>query len=373
LNAASPQLRNLLNFSGGPGALPESVLAQVQASIQCVPGVGLSILGISHRSSWFIDLVLDTEERVKRLLGMPKTYRVLLLQGGATQQFATISMAFNRCADHPAQYLDTGYWSHKSIEAARTPPFPELDVVWSGQGENYSQLPSNSELESKLNPNAPYFHYVSNETVEGMQFHEIMGLDGVDRICDMSSDFLSRPLDAERFSLIYAHAQKNLGPAGVTLVLIKESMLHKMPDEFAAFLDYRVQAQAHSNFNTPPVFAIYVVNLVLRWLEHEVGGLPAMQLINEEKARLLYSCIDEHAKTYQNLIPSPSRSMMNVTFGLKTPELEERFLQLAKDRGFSGLSGHRSRGAFRASLYNGVTVQAVHALCALMQEFAASH
>jgi phosphoserine aminotransferase len=371
LNAASPQLRNLLNFSGGPGALPQSVLAQVQASIQSVPEVGLSILGISHRSGWFIDLVLDTEERVKRLLGIREPYRVLLLQGGATQQFATISMAFNRCADHPAQYLDTGYWSHKSIEAARTPPFPKLDVVWSGKEDHYTQLPSNREL--KLNPNAPYFHYVSNETVEGMQFHEVMGLDGVERICDMSSDFLSRPIDAERFSLIYAHAQKNLGPAGVTIVLIKESMLEKMPDEFAAFLDYRVQAQAHSNFNTPPVFAIYVVNLVLRWLEHEVGGLHAMQTINEEKAKLLYSCIDEQPRMYLNSLPRSSRSMMNVTFGLKTPELEQRFLDLAKERGFSGLNGHRSRGAMRASLYNGVTVQAVQALCAFMQEFAASH
>jgi len=368
-----PHKQNLLNFSGGPGALPEPVLVQVQQAIQAVPGVGLSILGISHRSKWFTDLVLDTEERIKRLLSLKNDYKVLFLQGGATQQFATISTAFDRDPNRPAEYLDTGYWSGKAIEGAQSIKDASAHlntlpkVVWSGKKHCYSQLPKNQDLE--LSPTASYFHYVSNETVEGLQFKELMGLPTVPRICDMSSDFLSAPLQAQEFSLIYAHAQKNLGPAGVTVVVIKDSMLSLMPGEFPAFLDYRVHAKAHSNFNTPPVFAIYVVNLITKWLEIEIGGLTQMGELNQQKADLLYAQIDQSQGFYRSAAHISNRSLMNVTFRLETPDLESAFIKQSLHHGFSGLEGHRSIAGVRASLYNGVTLQATQELARFMDYF----
>ena len=369
---STPTTRNLLNFSGGPGALPESVLRQVQGSIESVPDVGLSILGISHRSKWFTDLVLDTEERIRNLLKLSKDYHVLFLQGGASQQFATVAMAFNQNTKHPAEYLDTGYWSAKSIEGAslNSKPVeksPQIRVAWSGRDTQYTRLPRNHEL--ALNKDAPYFHYVSNETVEGLQFKEIMGLDSVTRICDMSSDFLSAPILAERFSLIYAHAQKNLGPAGVTIVVIKDALLKLIEPGLPAFLDYRTHALAHSNFNTPPVFAIYVVNLIAKWLDDEVGGLQRMHEINQQKALCLYDQIDGSDHFYKNAVNPMDRSLMNVTFRLPSAALEEKFLKHAESLGFSGLGGHRSVGGIRASLYNGVTLNAVRQLSEFMHDF----
>lgn len=373
MNKLTPNQRNLLNFSGGPGALPESVLSQVQQSIHAVPGVGLSILGISHRSKWFTEIVLDTEERIKRLLSLPNDYHVLFLQGGATQQFSTISAAFNSNPGHPAEYLDTGYWSAKSIEGAlptlgfNSAYSHKLRVVWSGKDQKYTQLPRNDEL--VLDPQASYFHYISNETVEGLQFKELMGLPQVPRICDMSSDFLSAPIQAHKYALIYAHAQKNLGPAGVTVVVIKDSLMKRMPKEFPAFLDYRVHAKAHSNFNTPPVFAIFVVNLITKWLEEEIGGLVNMQKINQQKACTLYEQIDQSQGFFKSSVNLSNRSLMNISFNLQSPELEARFLELASKEGFSGLSGHRSIGGIRASLYNGVTLEATQKLGRFMEQF----
>ena len=370
--------RNLLNFSGGPGALADSVLKQVQASIETVPGVGLSILGISHRSKWFTDLVIETEQRIRTLLNLSAQYHVLFLQGGATQQFSTVAMAFNHSdpkkPKHPAQYLDTGYWSGKSIEGAQLKPQPEnspsdIHLAWSGKAKRYTTLPQRTELESVLSPNAPYFHYVSNETVEGLQFKEVMGLEGVPRICDMSSDFLSAPIAADRFSLIYAHAQKNLGPAGVTIVVIKDEMLAKISPNVPAFLDYRTHARAHSNFNTPPVFAIYVVNLITQWLMSEIGGLENMGAINHQKANCLYNVIDASGGFYKCAVSPEHRSVMNVSFKLAEQSLEEAFLSKALSYGFSGLGGHRSVGGIRASLYNGVTLDAVNELSEFMRDF----
>jgi len=370
--------RNLLNFSGGPGALAASVLKQVQASIESVPEVGLSILGISHRSKWFTDLVIETEQRIRTLLNLSEQYHVLFLQGGATQQFSTVAMAFNHSEPnkpkHPAQYLDTGYWSGKSIEGAQLKPQPEnsasdIHVAWSGKAKRYTTLPQRAELESVLSPNAPYFHYVSNETVEGLQFKEVMGLEGVPRICDMSSDFLSAPIAADRFSLIYAHAQKNLGPAGVTIVVIKDEMLAKISPNVPTFLDYRTHVRAHSNFNTPPVFAIYVVNLITQWLMSEIGGLANMGAINQQKANDLYKVIDASGGFYKCDVSPAHRSVMNVSFKLAEQSLEEAFLSKALSYGFSGLGGHRSVGGIRASLYNGVTLEAVNELSEFMRDF----
>lgn len=279
---------NALNFSGGPGALPEVVLNQVQQAIINVPEAGLSILGISHRSDWFEKIVRETEDNIRTLLGLPADYHILFLQGGATQQFSMVPMTMLRGKKHPAEYFDTGYWSRKVVtEAMREGP---VRVIWSGEECGYRRLPTDEELD--FSPDAPYIHYVSNETVEGLQFNRILGRDDVPRVCDMSSDFLSKPCDAGKFSLIYAHAQKNIGPAGVTIVLVRDSVVQNAPDNLPSFLDYRRQVESHSNFNTPPVFAIYVVLLVTRWLLHDVGGLENMAKINQDKAKLLYSLVD---------------------------------------------------------------------------------
>lgn len=356
---------NHLNFSGGPGALPDSVLLQIQHAMLEVPEVGLSILGISHRSDWFAAVVTEVETNIRTLLGLSDNYHVLLLQGGATQQFSMVPMTLLRGKTHPAQYLHTGYWSGKALpEARREGP---VDVAWSGEACGFSRLPGDNEL--AFSPDAPYLHYVTNETVEGLQFHRVLGRDDVPRICDMSSDFLSRPCEAERFSLIYAHAQKNIGPAGVTVVLLRDELLQDAPTNLPGFLDYRKQIQAHSNFNTPPVFAIYVILLVTRWLLKDIGGVARMDQINRSKAALLYQQLDASDGFYRGRAAPQDRSLMNVSFNLATPELEQQFLATAQAAGFSGLAGHRALGGVRASIYNALTLEAVEQLAGLMEDF----
>jgi phosphoserine aminotransferase len=356
---------NALNFSGGPGALPESVLQQVQEAIIRVPDVGLSILGISHRSDWFAAAVAEVEANIRSLLGLGDDYHVLLLQGGATQQFSMVPMTLLRGKAQAAEYLHTGYWSGKALpEARREGP---VRVAWSGESEGFCRLPGDDEL--SFSPDAPYLHYISNETVEGLQFHRLLGRDEVPRICDMSSDFLSRPCDAGRFSLIYAHAQKNIGPAGVTVVVVKDRLLQDNPADLPGFLDYRSHVQAHSNFNTPPVFAIYVVLLVTRWLLGEIGGLERMAEINRGKAALLYGALDDSDGFYRGRAARADRSLMNVAFTLPTTALEQQFLEQARLAGLSGLGGHRAIGGIRASLYNALSLPAVEHLVAFMADF----
>ena len=357
--------RNALNFSGGPGALPETVLRQVQTAIVEVPEVGLSILGISHRSDWFAAVVQETENNIRTLLGLPDDFHILFLQGGATQQFSQVPMTLLRGRRHAAEYLDTGYWSRKVItEAMREGP---VRVVWSGESCGYRRLPREEEL--SFSPDAPYIHYVSNETVEGLQFHRILGRDGVPRVCDMSSDFLSKPCRADKFSLIYAHAQKNIGPAGVTIILVRDKIVQSAPQNLPAFLDYRRHVEAHSNLNTPPVFAIYVVLLVTRWLLNDVGGLDNMARINRGKAERLYRAIDDSDQFYRSWGDLQDRSDMNVAFNLPDAELEKRFFAEASRSGFSGLEGHRALGGVRASIYNALELGAVEQLVGFMQEF----
>ncbi|MCX7176408.1 MAG: phosphoserine transaminase [Proteobacteria bacterium] len=357
--------RNSLNFSGGPGALPESVLLQVQEAVIAVPEVGLSVLAISHRSDWFASIVAEVETNICKLLGLSGDYHVLLLQGGATQQFSMVPMTLLRGKTSAAEYLHTGYWSGKALpEARREGP---VRVVWSGEASDFRRLPGDDEL--SFSADAPYIHYVSNETVEGLQFHRVLGRDDVPRVCDMSSDFLSRPCEAERFSLIYAHAQKNLGPAGVTVVLIRDALLKDAPENLPGFLDYPSQIEAHSNFNTPPVLAIYVVLLVTRWMMAEIGGVERMAELNRTKAELLYKLLDESQGFYRGRVEPQDRSMMNVTFNLANPEVENHFLAAATAAGFSGLSGHRAVGGVRASIYNALAIAAVEKLMGFMEDY----
>ncbi len=360
---------NDLNFSGGPGALPETVLLHIQQAMLEVPEVGLSILGISHRSDWFASVVHEVESNIKTLLGLPENYHVLLLQGGATQQFSMVPMTLLRGKTQPAQYLHTGYWSGKALpEAQREGP---VEVAWSGQAGGFRRLPRDEELQFAAE--APYLHYVSNETVEGLQFQRVLGRDDVPRVCDMSSDFLSRPCQAERFSLIYAHAQKNIGPAGVTVVLLRDELLKDAPHNLPSFLDYRTQIQAHSNFNTPPVFAIYVILLVTRWLLQDIGGVARMDDINRHKAALLYELLDNSDGFYQGHAEPADRSLMNVALRLPSSTLERQFLADAQAAGFSGLAGHRAIGGIRASIYNALTLQAVAQLQEFMHDFKRRH
>ena len=358
-------LDNRLNFSGGPGALPAPVLSQIQESILAVPGVGLSVLGISHRSDWFAAVISELENNIRTLLGLPDDYHVLFLQGGATQQFSMIPMTLLHGKTTPAEYLHSGYWSGKALaEAGREGP---SRVIWSGEDGGFRRLPDDGEL--SFSPDAAYLHYVSNETVEGLQFHRVLGRDDVPRVCDMSSDFLSQPCEADRFSLIYAHAQKNIGPAGVTVVLVRDALLKDARTDLPGFLDYRSHIEARSVFNTPPVFAIYVVLLITRWLRDEIGGLARMADINRGKAELMYHMLDTSEGFYRGRAAPGDRSRMNATFNLASPDMEKRFLAEAEAAGFSGLAGHRSTGGIRASLYNGLELSAVERLAGFMEDF----
>lgn len=365
MNSPRGHRRNALNFSGGPGVLPESVLEALQEALCEVPETGLSLLGISHRSDWFSAVVDELAGNIRALLGLPADYHVLFLQGGATQQFSMLPMSLLAGSAHPAEYLHTGYWSGKALpEAEREGP---VRLLWSGANEGFHRLPGDAELD--CSPDAPYFHYVSNETVEGLQFHRIPGRDDVPRICDMSSDFLSAPGDYSRFAMIYAHAQKNIGPAGVTVVILHDSLLQRMQRPLPGFLDYRTQIAANSIYNTPPVFAIYAVLLVTRWLRDEIGGLAAMARINAAKAATLYKAIDDSQGFYRGHAAMADRSLMNAAFTLADPAATPAFFAAAAAAGFSGLAGHRNLGGIRASLYNGMSQAGVDALANFMDDF----
>ncbi len=355
---------NQLNFSGGPGALPESVLQQLHTAMLCVPEVGLSILGISHRSEWFAQVVHELEDNMRQLMGLPASTRVLMMQGGATQQFSMLPMNLLRNGQS-ADYIHSGYWSGKAIHEAEKSG--RLQLAWSGKTDQFGRLPSDAELQ--LSKDAAYFHYISNETVEGLQFHRVPGRDDVPRICDMSSDLLSAPGDFNRYAMIYAHAQKNIGPAGVTMVILRDDFMNSLPDDLPGFINYHAQADAHSIYNTPPVFAIYSVLLVTRWLRDEIGGLPNIAKRNQQKADCLYQVLDDHADFYRGRAAVADRSKMNVVFNLPNAEIEQAFLQAAQLAGFSGLNGHRSIGGIRASIYNGLEMAAAEQLADFMQTF----
>lgn len=356
------------NFSGGPGALPRSVLDEAARAVDLFEDSGDSILGLSHRSERFRQIVDDAEARIRRLAGVPPAYRILFLQGGASLQFSMIPMHLLSGCARPAEYIVSGYWSSKAVPDARREG--EVRVLWSGEAEGFRRLPDPDELEPR--PDAAYLHYVSNETVEGLAFPYLPGRDGVARVCDMSSDFLSRPVDVSRFDLVYAHAQKNLGPAGVTVVIVHESILER-GEGLPSSLRYRTHADHGSIFNTPPVFAIYVTGLVARWLEDDVGGLEAMRARNAAKARRLYATLDAAPDVFEPHAAPAARSPMNATFRLRRRELEPSLVAAAQRAGFLGIEGHRRLGGLRVSLYNAVEPDAVDDLACFLEEFARAH
>ncbi|MFC0398321.1 3-phosphoserine/phosphohydroxythreonine transaminase [Paraburkholderia rhizosphaerae] len=361
---------NALNFSGGPGALPETVLAQTRDAIVALPDTGMSVLGMSHRSEWFRSVLEEAEMNLRHLLGISNDYAITFLQGGSSLLFATIPMNFAARAAAVPEYVTSGYWSAKAtVEAAKV---TKCNVAWDGKATGYTRLPDLRALD--IPASAAYLHYVSNETVEGLQFPACdTGEIAAPLIADMSSDFLSKPIRPDAYSMIYAHAQKNLGPAGVTVAVIERALLDRIPDGLPAILDLRTHVLHGSNYNTPPVFAIYVLMLVTRWLRFDVGGLQAMQRTNETKSKRLYATLDALGDAVTLHADTRWRSQMNVSFTFGDKRLDQAFIAAAHDQGIVGLEGHRSVGGLRASLYNAVTEQAVDALCNVLNEFTVQH
>jgi phosphoserine aminotransferase len=352
------------NFNPGPAALPLPVLEEIQQSFLNYKGSGMSIVEMSHRSRDFEAVLNDAIGRTRRLLKLDERFHVLFVQGGATLQFAMIPMNF--LADgRSADYVNTGTWSTNAIKEARVLNKP-IRVVASSEDRQFTCIPA----AIAFNPDAVYAHITSNNTIRGTQWSRFPDTGGVPLIADMSSDFMSRPFDAAPFGLIYAGAQKNIGPAGVTLVIVRDDLLKLVPEALPVMLKYTTFASKNSLHNTPPCFAIYAVQLVLKWVEETVGGIEKMAGVNRTKAERLYRCIDASGGFYRGTAEPASRSQMNVTFRLTSEDLEKRFLEEAAKNGLGGLKGHRSVGGCRASLYNAVGLDAVDALVEFMNSFA---
>jgi len=359
-------INNRMNFSGGPGALPESVLRKTRDAIEVLPETGLSVLGMSHRSEWFRGILDEAEQNLRHLLKIPGTHQVLFMQGGSSLQFSMLPMNFLRGHMAGADYLVTGYWSAKAPTEARLEGVTR--VLWDGAPGLYKRLPRADELQ--FSPDAAYLHYVSNETVEGLQFKAPPGLPGVPLACDMSSDLLAAPIDVARHDFIYAHAQKNLGPSGVTLVILNDEFACRAGTGLPTLLDYRTHIAARSNYNTPPVFAIYVLMLITRWLRDEVGGLDAMAELNQRKSALVYAALDAHPEAFVPHADLADRSLMNVAFKLRNENRNQAFAAAAKAAGIHGLDGHRSLGGWRASLYNAISLDEAQTLANWLHDFA---
>ncbi len=365
---ASVTDQRVFNFSAGPAALPVPALEQAQRELLAYGTAGASVMEISHRSKAFADIQSETTERLRRLLQIPEQYKILYLQGGSRLQFSMIPMNLLRGREMPADYLLTGSWSSKARdEAVREGP---VQLAWDGAEDRYARIPNDGELQ--LSDEAAYVYFTSNETIQGVQFQQEPAGNGP-LVCDASSDFLSRPLDMERYGLIYACAQKNVGPAGVTVVVVNEDLLNRSSDELPGYLNYQSQAKHDSTFNTPPTFAVYMVGLVLKWLEEDIGGLEAMRALNQRKAALLYDLIDSSGGFYRGHAQTDCRSMMNVTFRLPSEDLEQAFTSQAAKSNLCNLKGHRSVGGIRASIYNAMPLAGVQCLRDFMARFMTEH
>lgn len=356
--------KRVFNFSPGPAVLPLSVLQEAQRDLVALPGVGMSILEISHRSKAFEEVLGATDANLRTLLGIPSNYQILFLQGGALLQFGMIPMNFLRNTGKSADYIVTGTWSQKASKEAATQG--TVRVAWDGKASNYNHVPKAGELE--LSPEAAYVYITSNETIQGVQFPSEPATGNVPLVCDSSSDFLHRKVDVSKYGILYACAQKNAGPAGVTVVIMRDDLVAACPSDLPSMLNYKVLAENKSLLNTPPVFAIYCVKLVTDWLMRDIGGLDKMYALNQKKAKVLYDAIDQSGGYYQPHATADCRSVMNVPFRL--PEaLEKKFLSEAEARGLANLKGHRSVGGCRASIYNAMPMEGVELLRDFMLEF----
>ncbi len=349
------------NFSAGPAALPLEVLEQAQSELLNYNGTGSSIMEMSHRGPDYTKVNTDATESLKNILGLGDDFEVVFLQGGASLQFLQLAMNFLNEGD-TADYINTGAWSQKAIKEAKR--FGNVNIAFSSEDSNFSRVPTSGDL--NLTPDANFVHYTSNNTIFGTQFPSEPETNGVPLICDASSDFLSRPINIDKYGLIYAGAQKNLGPSGVAVVIIRKDFLAKISkSDIPTMLDYRTHTA--KLFHTPPTFTIYLVSLVLKWLENK-GGLKHFEKVNTEKAELLYSTIDSD-DFYRGTAELESRSKMNVTFRLPSEDLEQQFLSEAKTHDLVALKGHRSVGGIRASIYNACEMSSVKALTDFMKDF----
>jgi phosphoserine aminotransferase len=354
--------RRIHNFNPGPSALPLPVLEQIQAELLDYHQSGMSVMEMSHRSPAFDEIIKTAEGRLRRLMNLSDDYSVLFMQGGASLQFALIPMSL--AGNERPVYINTGTWSTKAIAEARLQGLDPI-VAASSEDQQFSYIPELEELPSQ----APYVHITSNNTIKGTQWVRFPKTDSP-LVVDMSSDILSRPMDMNNCGMIYAGAQKNLGPSGVTLVIIRQDLLDRVPQSLPTMLRYGTHAKARSLYNTPPSFSIYVVGLVLKWLEEEIGGLEKMAARNQRKADKLYALIDGRTDFYKGTARVDSRSLMNVTFRLPSEALEKAFIEQALKNGIGGVKGHKSVGGCRASIYNAVSEESVDALIAFMTDFA---
>ena len=354
------------NFSAGPATLPLAVLEEAQRDLVALPGVGMSVMEISHRSKPFDEIIQGAEADFRALANIPANYKVLFLQGGASLQFSMVPMNL-LAAGQTADYIITGDWAKKAMKEAKR--VGQTHVVATTEDGPFKRIPKQSEL--TFTPNSAYVHMTSNNTIFGTQWHHVPDVHGAPLVCDASSDIFSKPVDVSKFGLIYAGAQKNLGPSGVTVVVIREDLLTRSTDALPAMLNYKTMAENGSMYNTPPTFGIYILRLVLKWLIG-LGGLSAVAAINERKAKMLYDEIDR-TDFWKPHADTDSRSLMNVTFRLPSEDLEKLFVKESTAAGFDGLKGHRSVGGLRASIYNAFPEQGIKDLVHFMQQFEKKH
>jgi len=353
----------IYNFSAGPAILPVEVLEKAKSELLSLNGIGMSVMEISHRSKNFETILEGAISGIRELLDIPENYKILFLQGGASLQFSMIPLNFLG-KEETADYVITGAWGKKAVKEAER--CGNVNVVFSTADEGFKSVPMQDELD--FSDTANYVHYTSNETIEGVEFKYELDGGGVPVVCDMSSNILSKPIEIEKYALIYAGAQKNIGPSGVTLVIIRDDLIEKVPAGQHSMLDYRALAAENSMLNTPNTWGIYIINLVCRHLK-EIGGLTEMEKRNEEKAKILYDAVETSDGYYRGHADNGARSLMNVTFRLPAEELEKQFASEATAQGLDGLKGHRSVGGIRASIYNAFPREGVEALADFMKDF----
>ena len=360
--------KRIYNFSAGPAILPEEVLLEAQKNLFALPGVGMSILEISHRSKTYDAIHAEAKENVKKLLGVPDDYAILFLQGGASLQFSMIPLNLMP-PKNKADYILTGSWSKKAIKEAKrvgTANIAATTEESEGDKKFFKRIPKQSEL--KLDPDASYVHFTSNNTIFGTEWHKEPEVGNVPLVCDASSDIFHKKLDIKKYGLIYAGAQKNMGPAGVTMVIMRKDLVERSQDTLHTMLNYKTHVDNDSLYNTPTTFGVYIIMLVTRWLL-KLGGLDKMYEINNKKADMLYKCIDESDGFYKGHAEKESRSLMNVTFNLATADMEKKLIDETTKAGFNGLKGHRSVGGLRASIYNAFPTKGVDDLVVFLKDF----
>jgi phosphoserine aminotransferase len=359
-------MSRVFNFSAGPATLPESVLRQAAEEMLDWHGSGQSVMEMSHRGKEFMSIAAQAEADLRELMAIPANYKVLFLQGGASLQFAMIPINLLR-GKASADYVHTGEWAKKAIKEAKQ--YCQVNVVASSEDKSFTYAPAQADW--KLSKDAAYVHYTANETIGGVEFHWMPQTGDVPLVCDMSSNILSRPVDVSEFGLIYAGAQKNIGPAGLTIAILRDDLIGQVLPKTPVMLDYKTHAENESMYNTPPTYGIYIAGLVFQWIKQN-SGLAAMEKRNREKAALLYTFLDQ-SQFFVSPVAKADRSLMNVPFTLKKAELDEEFLKGAKSRGMIQLKGHRSVGGMRASIYNAMPIEGVKALVDYMKEFEAKH